>query len=242
MEGSIGSIIIPVIPYFWETIMKLKSLLAAMLVAGLWTAGNAAAVSILTLDNSGSNPVQQSLDNPCIFGGSDCGSTQPAGWTFTDINPHDNDNVVTFLESSSSYNYNQIYNLVGSDFSVGIDTNQSGNQTTVTNGIALEGFRMYVNQGAGEVLWAEYVGSSTNWINLNQGTGWTDAILSGFSLAGVSNTATITFQGHYSNATNGTESFFLISNPIPEPETYAMLLAGLGLMGWVARRRKLQAA
>ena len=29
---------------------------------------------------------------------------------------------------------------------------------------------------------------------------------------------------------------------VPEPETYAMLLAGLGLMGVVARRRKQQAA
>ena len=27
-------------------------------------------------------------------------------------------------------------------------------------------------------------------------------------------------------------------NPIPEPETYAMLLAGLGVLGLVARRRK----
>jgi hypothetical protein len=25
--------------------------------------------------------------------------------------------------------------------------------------------------------------------------------------------------------------------PVPEPETYAMLLAGLGLVGWQARRR-----
>jgi hypothetical protein len=30
--------------------------------------------------------------------------------------------------------------------------------------------------------------------------------------------------------------------PIPEPETYAMLLARLGLLGFVARRRKQKAA
>ena len=34
--------------------------------------------------------------------------------------------------------------------------------------------------------------------------------------------------------------FYLVSstNPVPEPETYAMLLAGLGLLEFVARRRK----
>lgn len=31
-------------------------------------------------------------------------------------------------------------------------------------------------------------------------------------------------------------------NPIPEPETYALMGIGLGLLGWVGRRRKLQAA
>ena len=31
-------------------------------------------------------------------------------------------------------------------------------------------------------------------------------------------------------------------SPIPEPEIYAMLSIGLGLMGWVGRRRKLQTA
>jgi hypothetical protein len=29
-----------------------------------------------------------------------------------------------------------------------------------------------------------------------------------------------------------------ITSAVPEPETYAMLLAGLGLMGGIARRRK----
>ncbi|MEO7940903.1 MAG: PEP-CTERM sorting domain-containing protein [Burkholderiaceae bacterium] len=28
------------------------------------------------------------------------------------------------------------------------------------------------------------------------------------------------------------------ANAVPEPETYAMLLTGLGVMGWVVRRRK----
>jgi PEP-CTERM motif len=32
------------------------------------------------------------------------------------------------------------------------------------------------------------------------------------------------------------------TSPIPEPETYAMLLAGLGLLGFAARRRKAKAA
>ena len=35
---------------------------------------------------------------------------------------------------------------------------------------------------------------------------------------------------------NGTVS---LVSPVPEPETYGMLLAGLGMIGFVARRRKL---
>ncbi|HEX3169847.1 MAG TPA: PEP-CTERM sorting domain-containing protein, partial [Burkholderiales bacterium] len=29
---------------------------------------------------------------------------------------------------------------------------------------------------------------------------------------------------------------------VPEPESYAMMLAGLALLGWVGRRRKLKTA
>lgn len=36
----------------------------------------------------------------------------------------------------------------------------------------------------------------------------------------------------------GNSAEYIPSAPVPEPETYAMMLAGLGLMGFVARRRQ----
>jgi len=47
-----------------------------------------------------------------------------------------------------------------------------------------------------------------------------------------------------SNATGGNETFFMANSTalpptaIPEPESYAMILAGLGMLGFIARRRK----
>ena len=46
---------------------------------------------------------------------------------------------------------------------------------------------------------------------------------------------TALFAGGYS----GSVTLSTATVPIPEPETYAMMLAGLGLMGFVARRRRL---
>ena len=37
---------------------------------------------------------------------------------------------------------------------------------------------------------------------------------------------------------NGSDGHAYLLSPVPEPETYAMLLAGLGLMGFMAHRRK----
>jgi hypothetical protein len=45
-------------------------------------------------------------------------------------------------------------------------------------------------------------------------------------------------QYSFSLYTSATNQDFLVATPIPEPHTYMMMLAGLGLMGFVARRRK----
>jgi len=39
-----------------------------------------------------------------------------------------------------------------------------------------------------------------------------------------------------------TDNHAFIAAPVPEPEIYAMMAVGMGMMGWVARRKKRAAA
>lgn len=47
---------------------------------------------------------------------------------------------------------------------------------------------------------------------------------------------------NWNNLGQGTGNYQINVTSVPEPETYAMLLAGLGLVGWAARRRQTHAA
>ena len=50
--------------------------------------------------------------------------------------------------------------------------------------------------------------------------------------------ASLTIVGIKSATSLSSYSGVVAVTPVPEPETYAMLLAGLGVMGAIARRRK----
>lgn len=85
-------------------------------------------------------------------------------------------------------------------------------------------------------------------------TSFNQSTLSGFTLDGQSGPRNLDFLGSlvaggtatasfdlspFDPGAGNTATFFLTQVPtIPEPETYAMLLAGLGLLGFSARRRR----
>lgn len=75
------------------------------------------------------------------------------------------------------------------------------------------------------------------------GGGSTSLTQSGTSLIGNEGNGTIQFLGSFKSISWTVPDgegyhMFTIGAPIPEPETYALMLAGLGLLGFMARRKK----
>jgi len=86
-------------------------------------------------------------------------------------------------------------------------------------------------------LWLD--GVKQSWSSSGYSGSYYTGTLSDLVLGAGSHTFTIELTALAPGYTSGgaTATFSALA-PVPEPETYAMLLAGLGLMGAVARRRK----
>ena len=91
----------------------------------------------------------------------------------------------------------------------------------------------------------DYVGSGLDtYLTVGQGSAIPLPItgsLSGLDVASYQSTFNLTPGGTYWFKLSGygeAASYTVTLAPVPEPETYALLLAGLGLMGAVARRRQ----
>lgn|SRR5450830_798051 len=64
-------------------------------------------------------------------------------------------------------------------------------------------------------------------------------VLGGFGLyAGAIGSGTVYGSDNFSAGTSTHTSIGNFTTPVPEPETYGMMVMGLGLMGFIARRRK----
>ena len=174
----------------------------------------------LTLETT---PVfQQTTNSPCVIGNPSCNN--PAmfpGTTIPSNTPAD-----TLL--SPTYTVGQIRSLVGNTFYVGIDLQEADND------YVLSSFSLSI----ANVTEFEYTGGS---IALQaHGNGFSDYVLRLFDITNFNANAAAVFRLVYSDAQAAREQFFLAaaaptSDPIPEPATMALLLAGLG--GAALRRR-----
>lgn len=85
-----------------------------------------------------------------------------------------------------------------------------------------------------EVLWG---GSAVGSVNNSVG-GWETVT---YTLIGNGGTEALTFKAIGKSDSLGTSlDNVSLTAAVPEPETYAMMFAGLGMMGFIARRRKQQ--
>ena len=226
--------------------MKLRKLAllpaaAALAMTFAW-AGAASAATLLDLTGpiAGNTVGPQSTSNPCVIAGTECKNPDGFGYNnFTSSGAiHSYDMYSTTPKATvadgvlgTPYTVAQLYSFVGSSFDVAIDVNTTGAKSET-----LTLFEVLVN---GSVLY-NYVGP-TNIGNINNnGNGFGDWTLGTISLAGLLPTDQVLFHATWTGAVDGAESFFLVNgtHAIPEPETYAMMLVGFSLLGFVARRRK----
>ena len=88
------------------------------------------------------------------------------------------------------------------------------------------------------LIWGMYDGGSSP----NYPWAYAYSDMTSWSFGGSTNAATVQNAGSAGSVDMGLWAYSTgsIVSAVPEPETYAMLLAGLGLMGGMARRRKQQ--
>ncbi|MBL8487241.1 MAG: DUF642 domain-containing protein [Rhodocyclaceae bacterium] len=187
------------------------------------------AAAILALSGAAQADVTVFTDN---FDSNGLGlNATPSGWSVSSgtVDIIGNSGFFDFIPGSGRY-----IDLDGSTSNAGVLSRDflmtAGTHYTVSFDLAGNH-----RNGAAESVAVNFGGASANY-SLSQNAGWTT-----FSLVftpSVTKSYTLSFEN-----SGGDNIGMLLDNvsvhAVPEPETYAMMLAGLGLMGAIARRRRM---
>lgn len=130
-----------------------------------------------------------------------------------------------FAGSNSGNTFSDQFTFTVSGTPVSLDAIVSSISRTASTGLDITGLALYT--GAGTLV------SSGTSLQSGAIDVWT---LSGDSLA--AGNYYVQVSGSLISATSGAFGGAAMLAPVPEPVTYGMLLAGLGLVGFMARRRK----
>ena len=187
------------------------------------TAVPVAAAPLNLFDVPAGSEIQQTSNRPCIFGDNSCDPGLLGTYTvFPTGSPPE-----TYQESQS-YSIETLRNAVGNNFGIGIDVN-----TTDAASEILDYFRV-VNATTSAVLF-NYEGDQNLAlaVDLRNGTGWSDWLLSTINLSSVAPGSAIRFDVRVTGAVDGREQFFIVPGPtelstVPEPAS--LFLVGSGLL------------
>lgn len=220
--------------------MKKLTTLAALAVFSLF--GQAAHSAELLTNGSFESAVNLNASGFCYQGfGADCGLIQ--GWTGS----------TPAVIAQDAADWSNPGNLVGFDGSfgnqvAGVQTHpalgQSSLEQTVNGAGGLYTLSWYdagrLGDG-GQTYQVNFGGSTIGTFGVNPGQGWS---LNSFTFTAAAGSQLLSFVG-VGTQTDGTVFLDKISltgapavSPVPEPESLAMMLVGLGVLGGVARRQR----
>jgi hypothetical protein len=169
----------------------------------------------------------QSTSAPCIIAGTTC--QNPAGFDYTNF--VQSGGISSYDEASPEY---EIADFPFLQFNVAIDVNTAaGGEVLDLFEISVDGTVIYIYNGDGNI------GSLSS-----NGNGYADWTLRSVDLSGYDPGQIVQFHAVWNTASDGAESFFIVSSGtppvIPEPATLLFLgtgLAGLALRSWWNRRK-----
>ena len=202
--------------------MKLKSIV--LVVAAALSSASAFADPVLpTLQNT-------SFETTTVGGGYGYGDVA-TGWSITGGGAVSSNGTAWEGTTTSGTHFGVLQNIssISQTFTSGIQADYS-----FSFDLALRGSHYDAGQAVAVKLDGQLLGT------FSPTTSWSALSVSALQVA--AGTHTLQFAG--TNPLNKVDTSAFLDNvtmtvtPVPEPETYAMFLAGLGLMGAVARRRK----